>query len=286
MPVGGAAGADAGAELSYRPIGGDASHRVSVGLGKPQGVITGRTRSDAKRAAVQFRADAELRNGPGRGVCPDVVAVGFCKPKVVVGPQGDTCRRAAWRNSSAEFRNNAGGCDAPNAIGSRLREPKGPGARRDTHGTAVRCQVEFGNHAGCGDPPDPVNAELRKPQGAIRADENSPGPLSALGRVYSVIAPAVEMRPILPEPDSVNRRAPSGPVVIPSGNGAPLNQRELRESRQQAAIFQTIQVRPACTPMPRRVVSLKPPPPGAKPFIHDEVSQKKLSGNGPEQLCF
>ena len=41
--------------------------------------------------------------------------------------------------------------------------------------------------------------------------------LLAVGRVNSVMTPAVVIRPILSLVCSVNQRAPSGPVVIPAG---------------------------------------------------------------------
>jgi len=43
------------------------------------------------------------------------------------------------------------------------------------------------------------------------------GPLLAVGTGYSVITPAVVMRPILFPAYSVNHSAPSGPAVIPPG---------------------------------------------------------------------
>ena len=43
------------------------------------------------------------------------------------------------------------------------------------------------------------------------------GPLSAVGRGYSVLTPATVIRPILLLPYSVNHSAPSGPAVIAQG---------------------------------------------------------------------
>ncbi len=45
----------------------------------------------------------------------------------------------------------------------------------------------------------------------------SRGPLPDAGVGYSLIAPAVVIRPILLEPFSVNQSAPSGPAVMPAG---------------------------------------------------------------------
>ena len=46
------------------------------------------------------------------------------------------------------------------------------------------------------------------------------GVLDATVTVYSVITPAVVMRPILLSRVSVNQSAPSGPMVIPCGTHA------------------------------------------------------------------
>ena len=43
------------------------------------------------------------------------------------------------------------------------------------------------------------------------------GPLFAVGVAYSVMAPAVVTRPILPTLSSVNQRLPSGPAAMPYG---------------------------------------------------------------------
>src|SRR5262249_6464534 len=46
-------------------------------------------------------------------------------------------------------------------------------------------------------------------------------PLLAVGIANSVTTPVIVIRPILPPAPSVNHRAPSGPVVMPSGPGDP-----------------------------------------------------------------
>ena len=94
------------------------------------------------------------------------------------------------------------------------RDPIGAGACRSAARTVV--MIPCGRDpAQCTPVPDSVNHRLS----SEGSGDDVEGPLAAAvaSSEYSVITPLVVIRPILPEPFSVNQRLPSGPAVIPQG---------------------------------------------------------------------
>ena len=84
---------------------------------------------------------------------------------------------------------------------------------------AGRGDREFGDRAGGRDPPDLVAAGFGEPQRAVRPRRDAQWVATARqGCVYSVITPAVVIRPILLPAYSVNHSAPSGPAVMSDGS--------------------------------------------------------------------
>src|SRR5207302_11057138 len=96
------------------------------------------------------------------------------EPKTTVWPARDAKRRAAGPRHD-ELADGAGGGDAADLVGGRLREPECPvRPGHDIRRAAADRQLKLGNHAARGiTSADPVGAELNEPEGVVLAGRDA-----------------------------------------------------------------------------------------------------------------
>ena len=162
---------------------------------------------------------------------PDLVGGPFREPQIAVGACRDAAQAGVGRDAGAEFRDVPVGVIRPirlAVLSVNHRLPSGPADDRDTECAGADASAELRDRADGAigrnrdDPANPVAVALDEPDDCCRDRAPMPPGFAPALRptLNSVTTPAGVMRPIRLPVCSVNQMLPSGPRVVPRGDGA------------------------------------------------------------------